>query len=207
MNEFLSTQYLVENLPLVALFGLINFLYLPLNWYQTRRATFFTIASAWDDKMPFWSLFFIPYIFSLVIIVTGPALLGMLFPHTQFLPVILSLLVTQLICFAIWLLRPYKMQKSAIVLETKHPFFIQFVVNYGEKYGNYNAFPSAHVALITVMCLWLAFFFPSIALLAIGFILINILSVLFTHQHYLYDAVAGLLLAISVVSVIYLTML
>lgn len=204
MNELGSAQHLVDNLFLVALFGLINFFYLPLNWYQSRRATAFSIASPWDKKIPFLPIFFIPYIFSLMSIIFGPAVLATLFPPEQFLPIILSLLLTQIICFAIWIIRPYKMQKSEKILQTSHPFLIQLIVNYGEKFGNYNAFPSAHVALITVICLWLSLFFPTWAPLLLIFIGVNMGSILFTHQHYLYDAISGFLLAVSVTFVIYL---
>ena len=62
-------------------------------------------------------------------------------------------------------------------------------------YGNddvYNAFPSGHVYLTTVISLFWMEWYPRYRWLWIAIVVSVLLSTLFTHQHYLPDLAGGL---------------
>jgi membrane-associated phospholipid phosphatase len=59
----------------------------------------------------------------------------------------------------------------------------------------YNAFPSGHVYLTTVISLFWMEWYPRYRWLWIAIVVSVLLSTLFTHQHYLPDLGGGLILA------------
>jgi membrane-associated phospholipid phosphatase len=63
------------------------------------------------------------------------------------------------------------------------------------KDNAYNAFPSGHVYVTTLIALFWARWFPKWRWLWIATVLVIVLATLFTHQHYLPDPIGGLLLA------------
>ena len=65
---------------------------------------------------------------------------------------------------------------------------------YSNDYS-YNAFPSGHVYITTLIALFWSRWFPRWRWLWIASVVVVILATLFTHQHYLPDPVGGLVLA------------
>ena len=59
----------------------------------------------------------------------------------------------------------------------------------------YNAFPSGHVYLTTLICLFFNNWIPGRPWFWTGLVSVVVLSTLFTHQHYLLDPVGGVALA------------
>ena len=59
----------------------------------------------------------------------------------------------------------------------------------------YNAFPSGHVYVTTLIALFWSRWFPKWRWLWAATVVIVVLATLFTHQHYLPDPIGGLLLA------------
>jgi membrane-associated phospholipid phosphatase len=61
----------------------------------------------------------------------------------------------------------------------------------------YNAFPSGHVYITTLIALFWSRWLPKWRWLWIGTVIIVVFATLFTHQHYLPDPIGGLALAWS----------
>jgi membrane-associated phospholipid phosphatase len=59
----------------------------------------------------------------------------------------------------------------------------------------YNAFPSGHVYVTTLIALFWSRWFPRWRWLWAGTVVVVVLATLFTHQHYLPDPIGGLALA------------
>jgi membrane-associated phospholipid phosphatase len=59
----------------------------------------------------------------------------------------------------------------------------------------YNAFPSGHVYITTLIALFWSRWFPKWRWLWIATVIVVVFATLFTHQHYLPDPIGGLALA------------
>lgn len=183
------------NLPYALGYWLLNSLYFPLNWLQKRQHIDRCLATKWDRKLPYIKQFFYIYALSLGLIVIGPLLFALLLPHPEYFRFVISLAIALGVNFIFWLLYPCKIERTDKETDPHQLWFVKAIKGYGHKYGDYNSFPSAHVTLVSLMFLWLVFTFPQLTVFWLSLIILNFLSVLLTHQHYLADALAGLGLA------------
>ena len=65
------------------------------------------------------------------------------------------------------------------------------------KWGRYDAFPSGHIYITTLLALFFSRWYPRQRFLWIFIVLIVSLSTLFTHQHYIVDVLGGYAVAFS----------
>jgi membrane-associated phospholipid phosphatase len=66
-----------------------------------------------------------------------------------------------------------------------------------EDWGRYDAFPSGHVYITTLLVLFLARWYPRHRLLWVLILVIVSFSTLFTGQHYILDVLGGYLTALA----------
>ena len=66
-----------------------------------------------------------------------------------------------------------------------------------ENWGRYDAFPSGHVYITTLLVLFFGRWYPRYKLLLIVILLVVSLSTLLTAQHYILDVVGGYLFALA----------
>jgi membrane-associated phospholipid phosphatase len=66
-----------------------------------------------------------------------------------------------------------------------------------ENWGRYDAFPSGHVYITTLLALFFGHWYPRYKLLWIVILAVVSLSTLFTAQHYIIDVVGGYLVALG----------
>ena len=66
-----------------------------------------------------------------------------------------------------------------------------------QDYGRYDAFPSGHVYITTLLALFFSHLYPQTKKIWATIVILVVLSTLFTGQHYIADAVGGLLVALS----------
>lgn len=66
-----------------------------------------------------------------------------------------------------------------------------------EKWGRYDAFPSGHVYITTLLALFYGRWYPRYKLLWIVILLVVSLSTLFTAQHYILDVFGGYIVALA----------
>ena len=69
-----------------------------------------------------------------------------------------------------------------------------------EDWGRYDAFPSSHVYITTLMALFFSHAYPHTQKLWIATVILVVFSTLFTGQHYIADALGGLLIGFSAYS-------
>ncbi len=196
-------EYFAANLPYAAALSLVNLCYFPLNLYLRNKKPQHSVRMAWDEALPHVTLFYIPYALSLLLITLGPFLFGYFISHNFYRPLWLSLMINLISSFIIWMLYPCKIHASDKVQISQLPIWGKIVKNYGNRYGNSNSFPSAHVSLVTLYLAWLCLYVPHFLIAWILLAVINFLSVLFTHQHYLLDAIAGLVQAVVIFATVF----
>lgn len=184
----------LTNLPLAGIYYLLNGLYVPLNWYLNRQKIDRVLRSGLDRRVPYLEWFFWPYILSLVFIIAGPLALAFFLDPSTFRQFVFSLALIMTVNLVVWTAWPCRIVKKNRTNKNR-PRLIHSVLEYGRRYGNYNSFPSAHVSIITLMCLWLVAIRPELGGLWLGFAALNAVSVVFTHQHYVADAASGVALA------------
>lgn len=184
-----------QNLLLAGAYWLFYGLYFPFNFWQNRRPVDRCLAIHWDRRMPYSELFYVPYILGLAITVLGPWVLAFFATPTQFAWLIMALTIVLAISYLVWIFYPCRVIKTSKIHNKKHSWIVRSLLGYGQKFGDYNSFPSAHVSLVTTMSLWLMIVFPQFILVWLLLLVINFSSVLLTHQHYVADALAGLGLA------------
>lgn len=189
---------LAQNFTLAGVFWLFYGLYFPLNFWQKKRSIQRCIAWYWDKRMPYSEWFYVPYILGLAITIVGPWILAFFATPIEFAWLILALTFVLAISYICWVFYPCQVIKRKETNKKKHPWIIRSILGYGQKYGDYNSFPSAHVSLVTTICLWLMLTFPQYGFIWLTVLVFNFLSVLLTHQHYIADALAGLGLAGSI---------
>jgi membrane-associated phospholipid phosphatase len=66
-----------------------------------------------------------------------------------------------------------------------------------EKWGRYDAFPSGHVYITTLLALFFSRWYPGYRLPSIVILTVVSLSTLFTGQHYILDVIGGYLVALA----------
>lgn len=186
---------MIQNLPYAIGFSLLNLLFLPLNWYMNRKKIQSCVRTNFDDRLPFIPLFYFPYLAFFLMIIFGPYLFALYFPLVIYKPIIISLLIDMFLSMVIWSIFPCIVIKPKHIDHDEHSYFVRKLLSYGRNYGNCNSIPSAHISLITLYFIWLTVIFPSLWLLWVALSLINILSVLLTRQHYIWDVLTGVLLS------------
>jgi membrane-associated phospholipid phosphatase len=170
------------------LFG-IQALYFPLNRFLEGGMEFKT---ALDAYVPLWSIWALPYGLICVWWVTAylwaawrmeEGLYEAFFMASAFVS------VAGLIIFTVF---PTYVIRSALPGTDWTSQLLNWI--YINDYM-YNAFPSGHVYITTLIALFWSRWFPGWRWAMAGTVVLVILATLFTHQHYLPDPIGGLALA------------
>jgi len=167
----------------------IQALYFPLNHFLKGGMEFKT---AFDDLVPLWPVWVVPYmlicIWWLVAAIWAVArmeehLYEAFFIASAFVSVTALTIFT---VFPTYVVRPvlpgtdWPTQLLNWIYSTDHM---------------YNAFPSGHVYITTLIALFWSRWFPQWRWVWAATVVIVALATLFTHQHYLPDPIGGLVLA------------
>jgi len=170
------------------LFG-IQALYFPLNRLLKGGMEFKT---ALDDYVPLWPIWAIPY--GLICIWWVVAYLWSAWCMEQhlyeaFFIASAFVCVTAMTLFAMFPTYVVRPVLSGADWPTQ---LLNWIYT---KDQMYNAFPSGHVYITTLIALFWSRWFPRWRWLWAGTVIVIVLATLFTHQHYLPDPIGGLLLA------------
>jgi membrane-associated phospholipid phosphatase len=85
--------------------------------------------------------------------------------------------------------------RPAVLFE--HDIFTILLRTIHEHWGRYDAFPSGHVYITTLLVLFFSRWYPRYRLLWIVILVVVSLSTLFTAQHYILDVLGGYLVALA----------
>lgn len=164
-------------------------LYLPLNRWMTGGVA---LSTPLDALVPLWPIWVVPYA------LCWPWwLLAYLWAAHQmearlFRALALGTLFTILAAMAFYFLFPTYVIRPTL---TGSDWASAWLRDIYAADGRYNAFPSGHVYLTTLISLFWARWFPRLRWWWASLVVIVSLATLFTGQHYVLDPIGGALLA------------
>lgn len=144
------------------------------------------------DIFPIWAVWVLPYVLCYVLWLFG--FLWALFKMDDrlFRSFIAAFLFTCTISVVIFLLLPTYVRPAVI---EGSDLFSSLLRTIHENWGRYDAFPSGHVYITTLLALFYSRWYPHTKFLWILIVVIVSFSTLFTGQHYIVDIFGGLLVA------------
>ena len=164
-------------------------LYFPINRVMDGGLIFKTTLDQYIPLLPIWS---VPYLLYLPFWIACFIWAAINMETRMFQRFFATVLAATLTGLAIFLLFPTYIERPLLIGNDWATELLRYV------YGNddvYNAFPSGHVYLTTVISLFWMEWYPRYRWLWIAIVVSVLLSTLFTHQHYLPDLAGGLVLA------------
>ncbi len=181
---------LVRRFGLYALVFAIQSLYMPLN-HGLKQGVIFD--SRWDAYIPLWPEWIVPYAicWPLWVACYGWACLRMEEKlYRSFIVASVLATVTAICTFTFY---PTYVIRPVLVGQDWATEWLRILY---ARDGLFNAFPSGHVYLTTILALFWSLWYPRWRWAWIGFAAIVALSTLFTRQHYLPDLFGGVALAV-----------
>jgi membrane-associated phospholipid phosphatase len=178
-----------KRLSLLAILFAAQSLYFPINRLMDGGIIFKTTL---DQYIPLWAIWVVPYLLYLPFWITAFIWAAFKMETRMVKRFFASALAATLIGITVFLLFPTYIERPLLVGEDWATNLLRIV------YGNddvYNAFPSGHVYLTTLISIFWIEWYPRQRLLWMAIIASVLLSTLFTHQHYLPDLIGGLALA------------
>lgn len=170
------------------LFG-IQALYFPLNRFLEGGMEFKT---ALDDYVPLWSIWVVPYALICVWWIFAYLWAAWRMEERLYESFFIASAFTSVAALTIFTVFPTYVIRSTVPDADWASQLLNWV--YTNDYM-YNAFPSGHVYITTLIALFWSRWFPKWRWLWIATVIIIALATLFTHQHYLPDPIGGLALA------------
>jgi membrane-associated phospholipid phosphatase len=170
------------------LFG-IQALYFPLNRYLQGGMEFKTPL---DGYIPVWSIWVLPYALACWWWAIAYIWAAWRMDEHMYEAFFLSSAVMQVSALTIFTLFPTFVVRQALPAGDWMTQLLGWV--YTHDYA-YNAFPSGHVYITTLIALFWSRWFPKLRWLWAVTVIVVIFATLFTGQHYLPDPIGGLALA------------
>ncbi len=147
------------------------------------------IKFAFDDKIPLWPIWAIPYLLSLVWW-TGSFVWAFLKMNSVlYKRLIIAMLIVLISSYIVYILYPTYIIRPEIEGTGWQFDLMRFI------YGNdrvYNALPSGHTYTTVIIMLFWWKWIPKKRWLWIGATIVVLLSTLFTRQHYMPDLLGGI---------------
>jgi membrane-associated phospholipid phosphatase len=185
-----SPLTLNQRLFLVFLACSIQMIYIP----TSNRVTGGIEPKLPIDIFPVWPVWVLPYVLCYVLWFVGIAWIIFKVEDRSFRSFAAACLLTFALGAATFLFFPTYV--APVMLEG-NDIFTMFLRTIHENWGRYNAFPSGHVYITTLLALCFARWYPRHRLLW-GLILVMVsFSTLFTGQHYVLDVFGGYLVAFA----------
>lgn len=144
------------------------------------------------DVFPVWPIWVVPYLLCYVLWIAGFAWAIFRMPDRRFRAFIVAFLVTCSVSVVIFILFPTYVRPA--VLHGSDPFtnLLRFI---HESAGRYNALPSGHIYITTLLVFFYSLWYPRYKPLWTLILVVVCFSTLFTAQHYILDILGGLLVA------------
>ena len=150
------------------------------------------IATRFDSAIPLIPVFSIPYLLFLPLLVA--VIFYAFFNQKKFRELMFTIIVVWLISDLFFIFYQTQVVRPEIIGSGFFNNLIRLIYSHDAPY---NAFPSTHTSLSTVIALYFISIKNKWSILFIIFSVLIILSTLFTKQHYVLDVAGGLVLAIA----------
>lgn len=167
----------------------IQALYFPLNRFLQGGME---LKTAFDDYVPLWPIWVVPYVLicGWWVVVSIWAVWRM--EERLYEAFFIASALVSVTAMTIFTLFPTYVVRPVLSAGDWSTQILNLIYS---KDNAYNAFPSGHVYVTTLIALFWARWFPKWRWLWTATVLVIVLATLFTHQHYLPDPIGGLLLA------------
>jgi len=146
------------------------------------------------DVFPIHAIWVLPYVLCYILWVAGIAWVILKMEDRLFRAFITACLLTFSIGTATFIFFPTYIKPATFEGNDIFTFLLRFI---HENWGRYDAFPSGHVYITTLMTLFFNRWFPRQKFLWILILVIVSLSTLFTGQHYILDVIGGYIIALA----------
>ncbi|HJR82082.1 MAG TPA: phosphatase PAP2 family protein [Anaerolineales bacterium] len=170
------------------LFG-IQALYFPLNRFLQGGMEFKT---ALDDYVPLWPIWVIPYGLICIWWIVAHLWAAWRMEERLYESFFIASAFASVAALTIYTIFPTYVIRPEVSANDWTSQLLNWI--YTNDY-DYNAFPSGHVYITTLIALFWSLWFPKWRWLWIATVILVAFATLFTHQHYLPDPVGGLALA------------
>ncbi|MFZ1755353.1 MAG: phosphatase PAP2 family protein [Caldilineaceae bacterium] len=180
---------LLQRVGLYVLVFAIQSLYLPLN-HGLKEGTI--LDTRWDVYIPVWAIWIVPYAIAWPLWLAGYAWAVLRMPEKLYHALIAASVLATATAISTFALFPTYVVRPVL---TGSDWATQWLRLLYATDGVFNAFPSGHVYLTTIMALFWSRWLPRWRWVWLGFALVIALSTLFTRQHYIPDVLGGAALA------------
>lgn len=165
--------------------------YLGINAFSASRNIFYTVGFSFEERIPFMA----PFILGYLLDYGSVLLIYLVIPNwTIFKKVAWGFFWVMTVHYLFFLVFPVKMIWRPEIVEAKN--FFEWLAQFNFSLDKpFNCFPSLHVAFPTLVSVLSWRFIPKWRFLFIAMALITAISVVMVKQHYIADALAGVLVA------------
>lgn len=146
------------------------------------------------DIFPIWPVWVLPYVLCYMLWLGASAWIIFKVEDRSFRSFIAACMITFALGTSIFLFFPTYVKP--VTLEG-NDIFTMLLRTIHENWGRYDAFPSGHVYITTLLALFFARWFPRYRFLWILILVMVSFSTLFTGQHYILDVLGGYLIALA----------
>lgn len=173
---------------LVLLICCIQMIYIPTsNWVTGGIEPKLPI-----DIFPIWSIWVVPYLLCYVLWSSSFAWIILKTEDRVFYSFIAACILTFGVAILIFIFFPTYVKAATLEGTDVFTSLLHFI---HDDWGRYDAFPSGHIYITTLLALFFSRWYPRSKALWILILMIVSLSTLFTGQHYLLDVIGGYILA------------
>lgn len=167
----------------------IQALYFPLNHFLKGGIEFKTI---WDEHIPLWPIWVVPYMLICVWWIAASLWTVWRMEERLYEAFFIASALASVTALTIFAMFPTYVVRPLLPDSNWSTGLLNWIYTNDHMY---NAFPSGHVYITTLIALFWSRWYPRWRWVWASTVLIVALATLFTHQHYLPDPIGGLALA------------
>jgi membrane-associated phospholipid phosphatase len=186
----METISLKKRMALVSIPVILQLMYLPTSRFMTGGII---PRIPLDNYIPIWSVWVVPYMLVWPIWIAAYTWAALKMQGRLFRVAVVSATFTIGVGMTIFMLYPTYVIRPALAGTDFFTNALRYVYSHD---GSYDAAPSGHVYMTTLLALFYSLWYPRQKWLWYGILVIVCLSTLFTGQHYILDVVTGLILGI-----------
>jgi len=144
------------------------------------------------DVFPIWPIWVVPYVLCYLLWLSALLWIILNTDDRSFRSFLAACMLTFAIGVTTFFFFPTYVRPATL---EGHDIFTIFLRMIHETWGRYDAFPSGHVYITTLLTLFFSRWYPRYKLLWMMLLVIISLSTLFTAQHYILDVIGGYVVA------------
>lgn len=173
----------------IALVCLIQMLYIP----TSNRVTGGIEPRLPIDIFPIWPVWVLPYVLCYVLWFASSVWMLLKVKDRSFRSFIAASIFTFSVGASIFIFFPTYVRAATV---EGNDVFASLLRHIHVTWGRYDAFPSGHVYITTLLALFYGRWYPRYKLLWVSILVMVALSTLFTGQHYILDVIGGYSVAV-----------